>query len=119
MTALRYSPASLQDLRDIRRYITEELGVPDTAGRILQDIVTACEKLAEFPQMGAGLFSVLPLRGDYRYLVCGNYLVFYRINGQCAEIHRVLYRGRDYLRVLFGRLPADPSQDDDPEEPSL
>ena len=36
----------------------------------------------------------------YRYLVVGNYLVFYVIVGPVVQIRRILYAKRDYKQLL-------------------
>lgn len=47
------------------------------------------------------LSSMEDVDGEYRFLVSGNYMVFYRANGNDIYVDRVLYGRRDYLRVLF------------------
>jgi plasmid stabilization system protein ParE len=50
------------------------------------------------------------MKTDYRYLVCGNYLIFYKIEGDAVSVYRVLNgsSSRDYLPILFtGELPAE------------
>jgi len=44
---------------------------------------------------------------DYRFLVTGSYLTFYRVYGSDIYVDRVLYGRRDYLRVLFDKLQDD------------
>ena len=34
----------------------------------------------------------------------GNYLTFYRVNGNEVYVDRILYGRRDYLRILFGDM---------------
>ena len=36
----------------------------------------------------------------YRYLVVGNYLVFYVLSGNIVQIRRILYARRDYKQLL-------------------
>ena len=36
----------------------------------------------------------------YRYLVVGNYLVFYVVSGNIVQIRRILYARRDYKHLL-------------------
>ena len=36
----------------------------------------------------------------YRYLIVGNYLVFYVIVGSVVQIRRILYARRDYKQLL-------------------
>lgn len=55
--------------------------------------------------MGASLSTVIDIHTDYRVLVCDNYLIFYRYEDEIVYVIRVLYGGRDYMRVLFNELP--------------
>ena len=68
----------------------------------MDNILDNIEKLREFSKMGTPLSSVTEIESDYRFLICGNYLVFYRVNGTEVSIDRILYGRRDYLRILFG-----------------
>ena len=45
--------------------------------------------------------SIAEVESDYRVLVTGSYLTFYRVRGNEVYIDRVLYGRRDYLRILF------------------
>lgn len=96
---IRYSAESRRDLDDI--YIVSELQNRVAAERVVDRILDAVERLKDFAEMGALLSSVADVGGDYRFLVSGNYMVFYRVNGRDVFIDRVLYGRRDYLRVLF------------------
>ena len=57
--------------------------------------------LRDHALIGTPLSSVADVNGDYRFLVSGNYMVFYRAIGNDIYIDRVLYGRRDYLRILF------------------
>ena len=105
MPELRYSPAAIDDLNKIDAYIQDELKNSAAAHNIVSAILDAVEKLKEFPGMGSRLSSVIDIESDYRHLVCGHYIVFYRIDSTFVYIDRILYGGCDYLHVLFGSLP--------------
>jgi plasmid stabilization system protein ParE len=107
MNKLHYSPESLIDLDEIWTYIFEELQNPTAAQKTLDGILDTIKKLKEFSEMGPELFSVTDVENGYRFLVCGNYLVFYRVNGVEVNIDRILYGRRDYLRILFGNLSEE------------
>lgn len=98
---IHYSAESRRDLDDIWDYIVSELQNRVAAERVVDRILDAVERLKDFAEMGALLSSVADVGGDYRFLVSGNYTVFYRVNGRDVFIDRVLYGRRDYLRVLF------------------
>lgn len=102
---LIYTTRSRQDLDDIWDYISFDLQNLSSAERILNRIMDAAEQLKLFPESGALLSSVAPLDHelylDERFLVSGKYLIFYHAFRNDIYIDRVLYGGRDYLRVLF------------------
>jgi addiction module RelE/StbE family toxin len=104
MAALNISPEALEDLQDIKKYISEELSNPAAAMRIVERITKAVKRLKRFPSSGAPLAAHVSLQTDYRFLVCGNYLAFYRIIGKTVIVSRVLYGRRDYIAVLFPAL---------------
>lgn len=105
MHRTRVNPIALKDLQEITAYITAELCSPDAATGIVEKIISRYEQLAEYPMMGAELSAVLNVKTDYRYLVSGNYLIFYRVEGEYISIYRILNGRRDYMRILFGDLP--------------
>jgi len=100
---LLYSPEALQDMDDAWEYIFLELCNPDAAHRIVNMIMDTVDLLVEQPFIGTALNTVVDMESDYRFLVCENYLVFYRIEDSNVYIDRVLHETRDYMRVLFGK----------------
>ncbi len=64
----------------------------------------ALEKVQDFPELGSLLSSITGIESDYRHLVYGNYIAFYRIDRTNVFVDRILYGRRDYLRILFGSL---------------
>ena len=57
--------------------------------------------MERFPEMGALLKAEENIVG-YRYLICGNYMVFYHISDSLVFVDRVLYGRRNYLSLLLG-----------------
>lgn len=104
---LRYSIQSRRDLEEIWDYIAAELQNPSAAARVVNTIMDATDQLIEFAEMGAPLSSIANVESDYRFLVHGNHLTFYRVHGDEVYVDRVLYGRRDYLRILFGDLMKD------------
>ena len=103
---IRINPVAIADVQEIKAYISED---NETAGeRTGNDIYSKIENLAEFPQMGVSISSRISIKTDYRLLVCGKYLIFYKIEGEFVSIYRVLNGMRDYLSILFtDDLPED------------
>ena len=101
MADIKFSPEALDDLRGIKAYIAEELCSEQAAVNTVSKITERVRTLSQFPESGAPLSSVTGFDTDYRFLVCGNYLAFYRYEQSTAYVVRVLYSGRDYMRILF------------------
>ena len=102
---IHYSPESRRDLDDIWDYIVSELQNHSAAERVIDRIMDAVDQLKSFAKMGTLLSSIADVGTDYRFLVSGNYMVFYRVQGNDVYIDRVLYGRSDYMRVLFGEIP--------------
>ncbi|MDR3365318.1 MAG: type II toxin-antitoxin system RelE/ParE family toxin [Clostridiales Family XIII bacterium] len=105
MGKANYPKAAIRDLEQIGDYIANNLKNPAAALCTVEKIQDWAEALADLPRMGAALSAYYENAGDYRFLVSGNYLVFYHQIGDGAYIDRVLYSRRDYLAILFGELP--------------
>jgi len=74
---------------------------PESASNTVDGIMDTVDKLNDFPEMGPPLSSITDIESAFRFLVCGNYIAFYHLNGEIVSIDRVLYGKRDYIRVLF------------------
>jgi toxin ParE1/3/4 len=109
MLKLRVNPLAKQDLLDIKDYITNESDNPKAANNTIRKIIESYEKLKEFPLLGMELSSRIDVVTDYRYLVSGNYLVFYKFDDLYVSIYRIIYARRDYINLLFndGDFPTD------------
>ena len=94
-------------MAEIKVYITGELENPDAALATVSTITKKIRVLKNQAYIGTPLSSVADTESDYRFLVSGNYLVFYRIYGKDVYIDRVLYGRRDYMRILFGGAQTD------------
>ena len=101
---IHYSPESRRDLDDIWDYIVSELQNRSAAERVIDCIIDAVDPLKNFAEMGTPLSSIADVGTDYRFLVSGNYMVFYRVQGNDVYIDRVLYVRSDYMSVLFKDL---------------
>ena len=107
MATLRISPEVQRDLEGIKEYIETELENSTAAQNIVSKIVKDMYGLETFPDMGAPLSSIMEVQTDYRFLVSGKYLVFYRHVKGVVYVIRVLYGKRDYIKILFGDLPEE------------
>lgn len=50
--------------------------------------------------MGADLAKRVSFRTDYKYVICGNYVVLHKIGDECVEIYRVMNRYRDITKIF-------------------
>ena len=103
MAKIKFTPDALEDMKDINAYITDELCSEQSAINTTQKIKKPLRQLADFPEIGAPLSSIISLEVPYRFLVCGNYTVFYKVDGNVVHIIRVLYGRRNFMQVLFGK----------------
>ncbi|MCL2819676.1 MAG: type II toxin-antitoxin system RelE/ParE family toxin [Oscillospiraceae bacterium] len=101
MKKINYSHEALNDLVEIERYIREELMSPIAAKNTIAKIAKNVRLLEGFAELGAMLSSITDIDNDYRYLVCGKYLAFYRIFGTDIFVIRIIFGSRDYLSILF------------------
>lgn len=89
---------------EIWDYIVSELQNRSAAERTVNRIMDAVDQLEDFAEIAAPLSSIADVEGDYRVLVTGSYLIFYRAHGKEVYVDRILYGRRDYLRILFGDM---------------
>jgi len=107
MYKLKISPQARDDLVEIKNYISRELCNPHAAVNVISKITKKIRGLPEHPGTGAPLSSVMDIQTDYRFIVCDNYLIFYRCENETIFVSRILYGRRDYARILFGNLTED------------
>ena len=90
-------------MKEIKAYITDELCSEQSAINTVEKIMKRIRQLGSFPESGAPLSSIINLEVPYRFLVCGNYTAFYKVDGDEVYIIRVLYGRRNFMQTLFGR----------------
>lgn len=102
MHEIIFSPEAIIDLQQIKTYIAEDLCNNQAAIDSVSKIIKRIQVLADFPEIGTPLSSITGFETDYRFLVCGSYTAFYRIENQTVNIIRVLYGRRNFIKILFG-----------------
>jgi plasmid stabilization system protein ParE len=107
MAKLHVTPEAQDDLHGIKEYISVELENPIAATNMVSKIAEAMRGLINFPDRGAPLSSITDRPNNYRFLICGSYLVFYRHEDGNVYVVRVLYGRRDYMKILFGDAPEN------------
>jgi len=102
--SIEYSPLATSDLEQIGDYIEQDLMSPISAFNTISSIQDSIDNLSVFPLMGVQLSSIADVDTEYRFLVCGNYLAFYRYDEDTVYIDRIIYGKRDYIVILFTGL---------------
>ena len=98
MKKLRINPIVAMDLKSIKEYIAEDN--EEMAAKTIQEIYTRIENLQQFPYIGADLSKRVSFRTDYKYVICGNYVVLYKIGEEYIEIYRVVNRYQDITKIF-------------------
>ena len=102
MAEIKFSQEAILDLPQHQAYITNELCNEQAAVNTIDKITKRIRVLADFPASDASLSSIVGFETEYRFLICGNYTAFYRIENQTVNIIRVLYGRRNFMQILFG-----------------
>lgn len=98
---LVYTPDAVQDIQEIKKYISVTLKNRQSANRIGKILSNGCKQLKEQPQLGMSLEARIGEPSDLRYLICEKWLVFYRIAGDTIQIVRIMDGRTDYVKLLF------------------
>lgn len=104
MYKIFFSSESIDDLKEIEQYIQDELCSEQSAQNTVAKILKKIKMLSDFPESGSSLSNIIGFNTDYRYLVCGNFIAFYRIENKNVLIVRVLYCRRNFMQILFGDI---------------
>ncbi len=101
MAKIVISPLARADMREIGDYISQELHNPAAALRLIHRFQETIAPLRNYPQMGSPVLVAEKEHHAYRYLICGNNLLFYHVAEDVVYVDRVLYGRRDYMALLF------------------
>ncbi len=97
-TKIRINPLATADLQEIKKYISEDSG--EDAVKTVKDIIEKIERLVDFPEMGTMLMYKIRYKSKYRYIICGQYIIFYIYEENIVSIQRILHGKRDYMSLL-------------------
>lgn len=101
MPKIRVTPAALNDLKEIKSYIENDLANPIAANNVVKRIIKDYSLLETSLYMGPVLSAKIHIKTDFRFIVSGNYIVFYKVDETYVSIYRILYGRRDYLKIIF------------------
>lgn len=97
---VRYTPAALFDLEEIRNYYEYDLENPDASRRILTGLARSVALLKDNPFMGMELRKKTGREVPGRCLISGRYVIVYDVD-ETISVLRILDARVDYMRVLF------------------
>ncbi|MFA6941950.1 MAG: type II toxin-antitoxin system RelE/ParE family toxin [Clostridiaceae bacterium] len=95
---IRINPVATADLQEVKTFIAEDN--MDAATKVVKEIIKKIESLAELPETGAKLMYKIGFKGKCRYVICGQYLIFYIYEDNIVSIQRILHGKRDYMALL-------------------
>ena len=98
MMKLWINPIVVEDLKNIKQYIAEDN--EEMAVKTIQEIYARFENIQQFPYMGADLSKRVSFKTDYKYVICGNYVVLYKVGEEHVEIYRVVNQYQDITKIL-------------------
>ena len=104
---LAWSPAAVDDLEAAVDYIESELASPMAARCLVDSVIEKAQLFADVPGAGTALHALNGIDTGYRYMVCGNWMVFLECDNGRALVVRVLYAKSDYMRTHFGEIDSE------------
>lgn len=90
-------PCAVKDIENIIEYLSRFYET--TAIKQYDRIMSGINKLKQFPLM-CPVYETTSSRYTYRKLVVDDYLIFYVVNGDKIEIHRILNGKREISNEL-------------------
>ena len=97
---LRYTPAAIHDLEEIKAYVAVAFDSPELAQKVIDRIAASCALLKEQPFLGGELRGKLGRDVRGRYLIRDKSMIIYEV-GELVSIIRVLDTRTDCLRILL------------------
>ena len=95
---VRIFPTAQQDLLDVIDYLNTLS--QDTALKYYDRLTSEIASLSTMPERCPRPRDLALAAKGYRYLVVGNYLVFYVVAENVVQIRRILYARREYKQLL-------------------
>lgn len=97
---LRFLPIFKDDLLEITDYITDTLGNPTAAKKLVDDIEIAIDKRLENPLIFAPYQSSKIRKNTYYRIKVRNFFIFYVVIDHTMEIRRLIYSKRNIDGLL-------------------
>ena len=99
---IRYSPAALEDIRNLKRYLAEEFGSA-VAAKSVREVVSDIARLKRFPNLMRPLSEKTGRETEYQYFLCGRYSISILLNvADVISVIRIFDGRTDYVSHIFG-----------------
>lgn len=99
MLSLQWRPRAHLDRESIAIYLGVECSNPQAALSAMQALDAAIERVRTFPDSG-GFFRLDALEHrEYRTVLAGKYIIFYRYDESTLTIYRIIHQRRDIDRL--------------------
>jgi len=97
-----FTATAENDLRSVAFYIAEQTSSKAAAADFVRKLKEKCGRLEDFPEMGALPRDRVLTSLGFRFLVCGDYLLFYTHDSVKCEVYvsAVIHSKQDYMRVM-------------------
>lgn len=102
MYKIVYLPLAKTDIQNILNYISDVLGVPNSALNLLEKFEKSISYLQDFPYSHSIYSTKRTLKNKYRFIPVKNYIIFYNVieNKKTVEISRVIYAKRNLEKLI-------------------
>lgn len=100
MLKIKYLPLAQKDLRNIIRYISDDLKAPKAAIDLIDAFDKSILRLQHFPYSYKVYQPIESLETEYRMLPVKNYMVFYVVTEDAVEIHRIIYARMNLEKLI-------------------
>lgn len=92
---------AMNDIRRIHDYFYYNLQNSAAAEAFTKKIFLSCNRLSLYPNIGMSLKEKTGKNTDYRYLICGNYIAFYKVTADTVRVERIADGRTDYMKAIF------------------
>ena len=99
---VKKSRAFDRDMERIHQFLLKGDYYPSTIKEIFEKIYQDLKRLRTSPYLGAQLSNKTSIPNDYRYLVSGQYLLFYKVfeSNKTVRVYHVYHGRENYLDRL-------------------
>lgn len=88
------------ELRDIAIYHKLKVG-SNSARKITDRILSAIDRLEDFPEMGSVPQSKMIAEAGFRILIVDDYLCFYQVHDDQVFVYHIVHGSTDYIKRIF------------------